>query len=262
MAIVCGCDTFTTEVAVVPGGFGGSSGTGVGNIDLAGGTAALNVWRRTLVAFPGSPAAGDRYALYSPDGTLRVYTPGAGDLLTITATGNVGLGTTTADRKLTLANGGELAWRNAADTTTIPVAVLDSINNLSFRNDSGGHCYLGTLDGGTWLFLQTGGVSNLVVDPSGNVGIGSQAPAARLEVSTGAGGVGQGGVAITNSPTAGHAALTLTNNYLSGQGGDNVLVQNASGTVLHIDNAGNATVSGSITSGTRKVADGNGCYYS
>ncbi|GIV23960.1 MAG: hypothetical protein N3A68_09255 [Bacteroidia bacterium] len=71
---------------------------GIGEVEgriVATGLGAEVVFvRRTLSSWPTTPAAGDRFAWYNPNGTARLWTHVTGDLVTVTATGNVGIGTT------------------------------------------------------------------------------------------------------------------------------------------------------------------------
>jgi len=73
---------------------------GQGGIDVTGPVAEFGFVKRTLTSFPTTPAAGDRFVWYNPDGTARLFTGLNGDLLTVTASGNVGIGTTNPEAKL------------------------------------------------------------------------------------------------------------------------------------------------------------------
>lgn len=65
--------------------------SGVGGIDVTGPVAELGFVRRSLTEWPGSPAAGDRFVWYNPDGTARLWTHVNGDLLQVNANGNLSL---------------------------------------------------------------------------------------------------------------------------------------------------------------------------
>jgi len=89
-AIINGNLFVTDNVAVGP--FAAIPGQGV--IEVTGSLAAFSFVRRDLISWPAQPAAGDRFVWYNPDGTARLYTEVNGDLLAVTASGNVGIGTT------------------------------------------------------------------------------------------------------------------------------------------------------------------------
>jgi hypothetical protein len=66
--------------------------TGSGFLSSTGALSGFGFTRRTLTAWPASPAAGDQFAWYNPDGTGRLWTTGTGDLLTVTSGGSATLG--------------------------------------------------------------------------------------------------------------------------------------------------------------------------
>ena len=74
--------------------------TGQGGIEVTGPVAEFSFVRRNLPSWPAQPAAGNRFVWYNPDGTARLFTDLNGDLLTVTAPGNVGIGTTNPEAKL------------------------------------------------------------------------------------------------------------------------------------------------------------------
>ena len=65
----------------------------VGRVEVSGASAELAFMRRSLGAWPTTPAAGDRFLWYNPDGSARLWTEGVGDLLTVHSAGRVGIGT-------------------------------------------------------------------------------------------------------------------------------------------------------------------------
>jgi hypothetical protein len=76
----------------------------LGRINVSGATAGFSFVRRSLTAWPAQPAAGDRFLWYSPDGTARLWTDVKADLLAVTPSGNVGIGTTTPEAHLEISN--------------------------------------------------------------------------------------------------------------------------------------------------------------
>ena len=81
-----------------PAGFG-SMLSAVGQLGLAGPSSAIYLANRSLTTWPAVPVAGDGYSFYN-NGSLNIWTPVKGDLLTIAATGNVGVGTIAPTQKL------------------------------------------------------------------------------------------------------------------------------------------------------------------
>lgn len=68
---------------------------GEGIIHVTGSSAGYYFAHRSLGAsWPALPQAGDVFAWYNPDRTARLWTLTTGDLVTVTAGGNVGIGTT------------------------------------------------------------------------------------------------------------------------------------------------------------------------
>jgi Chaperone of endosialidase len=63
-----------------------------GRVNVAGPSAEFSFARRTLTSWPAAPVPGDRFVWYNQDGNARLNTDGNGDLLTVTSTGNVGIG--------------------------------------------------------------------------------------------------------------------------------------------------------------------------
>jgi hypothetical protein len=78
----------TTALAVGPFPAGGAA---EGRLGVAGSTAELSFARRTLKAWPATPAAGDRFVWYNSDGTARLWTEVKGDLLSVDTNGNLQL---------------------------------------------------------------------------------------------------------------------------------------------------------------------------
>jgi hypothetical protein len=91
--------------------------TGAGGIDVTGPVAEFGFVRRTLTAWPASPAAGDRFVWYNPDGTGRLFTEVNGDLLTVNTAGNLQL------------NRGDLVINKTTSGTA-------SISHLTFDNEA------------------------------------------------------------------------------------------------------------------------------
>jgi hypothetical protein len=76
-----------------------------GEIQVTGPAAEFGFVRRNLTSWPAQPAAGDRFVWYNPAGTARLWTHVNGDLLTVTAPGNVGIGTINPQSMLHIGDG-------------------------------------------------------------------------------------------------------------------------------------------------------------
>lgn len=78
---------------------------GEGSIQASGPSADLTFIRRTLTTPPANPAPGDWYALYNPDGTARIWTPGNSDIIYITPDGDIGVGAPNPIARLEISEG-------------------------------------------------------------------------------------------------------------------------------------------------------------
>ena len=145
--------------------------------------------------------------------------------MSILGNGNVGIGTTTPDAKLSVNSGGSsgaidssiLATFTRADTTGRTAAISVMGGNAGFAG-----LYLGDsdsgLDGGVIydntnrrLGLRSAGTSNqLVIDSSGNVGIGTTSPSGKLAIEySGSSATSDHGVIVTNTSGNTGALLSL-----------------------------------------------------
>jgi hypothetical protein len=167
-------------------------GTLDGTIEASGSTAELGFARRTLATLPTALAAGDRFVWYNPNGSARLYTDTAGDLLTMTSAGSLGLGTSTPG----ILNGINYSSSIALhiQSTAGKFIMIDSANSnsgLAFNDSSQ------PADNRIWAISQVAGSGKLtfstytdagatsnkfVIDRSGNVGVGTMTPASKLHV--------------------------------------------------------------------------------
>jgi hypothetical protein len=106
-----------------------SATVGAGGIDVTGPTAEFGFVRRSLTAWPATPAAGDRFVWYNPDGSARLWTEVKGDLLVVSKEGNVGIGTTNPQARLHVSPLGQ-----STGARGIQLDEVDAIGNLTNRH--------------------------------------------------------------------------------------------------------------------------------
>ena len=149
--------------------------TGQGGIDVSGPVAEFGFVRRNLNSWPQVAAAGDRFVWYNPDGTARLWTHVRGDLLTVTADGRVGIGTTTPVGALHI----------FSDDPDLSLDLRSSSPNnlaeLRFKMDDAlkSNIFWSKLD--NRLHFDNMSVRTMTMD-RGDVGIGTVAPVSRLHV--------------------------------------------------------------------------------
>lgn len=104
-------------------------GSGSAEIQSTGGGAGYALTRRDLGAWPGSPAAGDRWVIYAADNTkMRIYTDG-GDKATLDTSGNLVL-------TGTVSTAAGAAWNLSTYTAGAPAAtgyVTVVINGTTYK---------------------------------------------------------------------------------------------------------------------------------
>ena len=131
-AIINGNLSVTNYVAVGPFSIGPAQGV----VETTGSVAALSFVRRNLTSWPAQPAAGDRFVWYSPDGTARLWTDVNYDLLTVTAPGNVGIGTTNPTGKLQIEDGSVPDSKIKFGNSQGGVHHLSSKRDIVFNSDN------------------------------------------------------------------------------------------------------------------------------
>ena len=176
------------------------------------------------LSFEDRADATKRFAWYADAQGAKLFHNVGGDLLNVTAGGNVGLGTTAPTQKLDVAG---TTRTTGLQTGTLQltggtlgagrILTSDAAGNATWQPAAGGSDNLGNHTATTNLNLAAnqlvgnGGTSGLAISNGGNVGVGTTAPAARLDV-TGTLRVGQAATTIVSQLNS-----TGASNGLGGQ---------------------------------------------
>ena len=127
-----------------------SQGEAEGRLEVSGKTAEIAFMRRSLTAWAAKPLAGDRFLWYNPDGTARLWTEEKGDLLSVTAAGAVGIGTSDPQGKLNIVHKAE-----DANGSAVIVGPTNGANlRLGYHAD--------------YAWIQSHGSKPLMINPVGN----------------------------------------------------------------------------------------------
>lgn len=158
--------------------------TGQGQIEVTGPVAEFGFVRRDLTSWPAQPAAGNRFVWYNPDGTARLFTDLNGDLLTVTAPGNVGIGTTNPEAKLHIS---DPSFRG-----NMKLFATSGVGH-DFGYDGGidnffAFAHYGLESGQTkfvWHENEAATRDLLTIKNTGNIGIGTANPTGKLQIEDG-----------------------------------------------------------------------------
>jgi hypothetical protein len=162
------------------------------NIANNGTTKASMYWDNTSAVFVFGPTVASSQLVFSTVNTERAR---------FDASGNLGIGTSSPRQKLSVGATLDL-YSGGANTPTVPSIRGSAGNNLILNAYSTGITYV-NFDGGTGGFVVANGAGGnlMIVDSSGNVGIGTSSPADKLEVYS----------TITARASSGTSALRLRN---------------------------------------------------
>ena len=158
--------------------------TGQGGIEVTGPVAEFSFVKRTLTSWPAQPAAGNRFVWYNPDGTARLFTDLNRDLLTVTAPGNVGIGTTNPEAKLHIS---DPSFRG-----NMKLFATSGVGH-DFGYDGGidnffAFAHYGLESGQTkfvWHQNEAATRDLLTIKNTGNIGIGTANPTGKLQIEDG-----------------------------------------------------------------------------
>ncbi len=185
----------------------------VGTLTASGGGNTVVLKKGTgnpAMAFAGTSDEASALIEGISGGGLKIYTSNGGTLsspswstqMTIEAGGNVGIGTTSPDSILHVSSTTPIITISNSDTSIVDGQVigqldfksLDASTNMtdvfgSIRTEAQGTLDNGANDGGKMVFStfkqSTTLVDQMVIDASGNVGIGTNSPTYKFEVSNG-----------------------------------------------------------------------------
>jgi len=203
-------DVADGALVVRPSTFGAYRTT-AGQIAVAGSGSGLFFAKRTLTSW--TSAAGNEYAWYNPDGTARLWTPTA-DLITVTSTGNVGIGTTNPASLLhvySTAGSISIQRNNAACGASLNLYNTDlATDGWTIKNSLSACGNLGDL-----YFIEDGtnGNERLTLKAGGNVGIGTTAAGSRLDIKQP--GATDDNIRLVDDNTANYWGMSFNNSTLT-----------------------------------------------
>jgi hypothetical protein len=129
-------------------------------------------------------------------------------VLFVSASGNVGIGTTSPSEALHISRTG---------SSTVLLVETVSFNDAAIKlKDQSRSYYIGTSGGNYYIYDQNAALNRLVINSSGNVGIGTTSPSYSLHVSAATGTNVTPQINATNTTLNGYGVLRLTGNSRGG----------------------------------------------
>ncbi|MBI4118647.1 MAG: tail fiber domain-containing protein, partial [Parcubacteria group bacterium] len=240
-AAIANSNTMVQMVGMENTNAGASAGIGIGGVfrDTDGttrrGVSFIQLVKNNTWA---NDAAADSALLFS------TQLAGAGnERMRITPSGNVGIGSTTPNALLTLAKTGS-AYTNISGSTQSGVLFSGSTGSTVGQGFLIGRSLADADAQDFFVYDQAASAARLVINSSGNVGIGTTSPAFLFQVSNAG---SDNGIVLTNSAGTFLGGLRETGNdagYLSlADGGSNKIYFNANANVdSYINNGGNVGI--------------------
>ena len=209
------------------------------------------------------------------DALAHIYRIGTSEYMRVDSNGNVGIGDASPDQKLSVTN--TIAITNSGGAQYLLMGNQDSagVNNPSMIQAANGNLEFG--NGTSWSGSGGTFASRLMILDNGNVGVGTQNPNGRFEVTTNGGGDGvvfyqgvdnsssiQSYIDAQWSNRASYAAGCCNTLNINTDAGD--IVMGSSGRTLTV-NANTTfnssiTATGNITAGSAVYSSGTGGFYS
>lgn len=150
-----------------------ASGQAKGRLEVSGPIAELAFMRRTLTSWPASPVAGDRFLWYNPDGSARLWTQVLGDLLSVSSEGHMSMiGNLSFGTKV----------RQMINLWSTEYGIGIQSGTQYYRTAAHFAWFKGGAHNDATFNPGTGGTVQMVINSSGNVGIGTANPGGKLEV--------------------------------------------------------------------------------
>jgi hypothetical protein len=187
----------TEEMPVVQGGV--TKRTAINNL-LSANTIPYIANGLGAVATPSYTFTGDlNTGMWSPAADTLAFSEGGAEAMRITSAGNVGIGTSNPTNKLDVngelstgninvrgdgSEGGQITFNNAANSAgPLTLDVDASGNGRLITTVNNANLSLGQLSGtGGIVQFYTANIERMRIDASGNVGIGTSSPIAKLDV--------------------------------------------------------------------------------
>jgi hypothetical protein len=232
------------------------STSGVNNVAASGNNSVITISQTSVAS----------WLLYSPASStdFRINN-GSGDLVTLSTSGNLGIGTSSPAYKLQVqksADGGLAYFRNTSGSNqpALYIKTNDASNIVGFDTDY-------ALSTSPAITFSTGGAERMRLDNSGNLGIGTSSPSGLLTLNKASGAYG------LNLDGSGYGTLAQfgivnvgsnNNSFIGSISNNDFLIKTNNSTVATFDTSGNLLVGTTSANSARvnaKAFDSAGNYF-